>query len=173
MDQYQPELGQMIFGQPHKQYAVSEIVEAALRSISNELERAMWNINQKEYSSPMDNSGNVGGFVCPTFEKTAYNTVVAAKAFTDKMKSLHPECASPTAISSGNVLCADLAKATAAKDALIDAIEVYCAGPNFNGGGACDPPAKGTPAATQATTKLQAAISAYTQTEVDLKGVIK
>jgi hypothetical protein len=110
---------------------------------------------------------------CPTFEKTAYNTVVAAKAFIDKEKALHPECASPGAIPSGNVLCADLAKATAAKDSLIDAIEVYCAGPNFNGGGACDPPAKGTPAATQATAKLQAAIAAYSQTETDLKAVAK
>jgi hypothetical protein len=110
---------------------------------------------------------------CPTFEKSAYNTVVAAKAFTDQMKAQHPECNSPAAIPSGNVLCADLVKATAAKDVLIDAIEAYCAGPNFNGGGACDPPAKGTPAATQATAKLQAAIAAYEQTESDLKGVIK
>ena len=110
---------------------------------------------------------------CPTFEKTAYNTVVAAKAFTDKEKALHPECASATAVSSGNATCANLAKATSAKDALIDAIEVYCAGPKFNGGGACDPPAKGTPAATQAIAKLQAALSAYSQSEADLKAVLK
>lgn len=110
---------------------------------------------------------------CPKTEQVAYDTVVAAKAFTDSIKAKHPECNSPTAIASGNVLCADLAKATSAKDALIDAVEIYCAGPNFNGGGACDPPAKGTPALTQATAKLQAAESSYSQAEADLKGVIK
>lgn len=110
---------------------------------------------------------------CPKTEQVAYDTVVAAKAFTDSIKAKHPECNSATAISSGNVLCADLAKATSAKDALIDAVEIYCAGPNFNGGGACDPPAKGTPALTQATAKLQAAESSYSQAEADLKGVIK
>lgn len=110
---------------------------------------------------------------CPKTEQVAYDTVVAAKAFTDSISAKHPECKSPTAISSGNALCADLAKAVSAKDTLIDAVEVYCAGPNFNGGGACDPPAKGTPALAQVTAKLQAAEAAYSQAETDLKGVIK
>jgi len=107
------------------------------------------------------------GFTCPTTEKAAYDTVVAAKAFIDKTKTQHPECAT-----TGSTLCSDLTKATAAKDVLIDAIEAYCAGPNFNGGGSCDPPAKGTPAYTQAFTKLQSALMAYNQTETDLKAVI-
>ena len=106
---------------------------------------------------------------CTSIEKTAYNTVVDAKAFTDQTKSQHPECATASA----STLCADLKKAVAAKDVLIDAVEIYCAGPNFNGGGACDPPAKGTSAYTQAVSKLTAAIQAYSQTESDLKGVIQ
>ena len=109
------------------------------------------------------------GFLCPPPERTMYNTVIAAKAFTDQIKLQHPECAVGTA----SAVCVDLAKAISAKDALIDAVEIYCAGPTFNGGGACNPPAQGTPALTQATTKLQAALSLYEQTEADLKGVIK
>lgn len=111
------------------------------------------------------------GFVCTSTEKIAYNTVVAAKAFIDKTKAQHPECS--TTGTTTIVLCADLTRATAAKDALIDATEVFCAGPNFNGGGACEPPAKGTPAYSQAFAKLQAALSAYNQAETDLKGAIK
>lgn len=106
---------------------------------------------------------------CPAVERDAYNTVIAAKAFTDKMKMAHPECG-PSNLSTA---CVDLGKAIGAKDALIDAIEIYCAGPTFNGGGACNPPAKGTPAFTQATAKLQAAIAGYGQAEKDLKGVIQ
>ena len=102
---------------------------------------------------------------CTPIERTAYNTIVAAKAFLDKEKQAHPEC--PAASST---LCSDLVKATGAKDALIDAIEVYCSGPEFENGGACQPPAKGTPAYDQAKAKLQAAISHYNQVAADLKG---
>jgi hypothetical protein len=63
-------------------------------------------------------------------------------------------------------------KLTAAKDTLIDATEVYCSSPAFESGGACTPPAKGTPALQQATDKLKAAIANYNQTAADLKGVI-
>jgi hypothetical protein len=68
---YQPELGQMIFGQPSQSYEGSELLDAALRAISNELDRAMWNIEQEEYSSPFDNTGN--RFECDTFKAHAYS----------------------------------------------------------------------------------------------------
>lgn len=109
------------------------------------------------------------GFVCAPAERVAYDTVVAAKGFTDKIKAVHPECSA----GGSSTICTDLLKAIAAKDALIDAAEVYCAGPNFNGGGACDPPAKGTPSYAQASAKLQAAISSYSQSEKDLKAVLQ
>lgn len=104
---------------------------------------------------------------CTPLEKQAYNTIVTAKAFIDAEKKAHPEC-----VSSASDLCSDLARATAAKDTLIDATEVYCSGPQFEAGGACNPPAKGTPASDQAIQKLKAAISAYEQTEKDVKGAI-
>jgi hypothetical protein len=105
---------------------------------------------------------------CTPPERVAYETIVAAKAFTDKAKSQHPECAMGTTSS----LCTNLTRAVSAKDALIDAAEVYCAGPDFNSGSACNPSAKGTPAYAQALAKMQAATAAYSQTAADLKGAL-
>lgn len=106
---------------------------------------------------------------CPKTEQATYDAVVASTAFINKIMAAHPECQP-----GGNKtsVCQDLYKAVAAHNVLIDAIETYCAGPDFNGGGACNPPAKGTPALTQATAKLQTAMSAYSQAEKDLKGVL-
>lgn len=102
---------------------------------------------------------------CSPLERQAYNTVVGAKAFIDAEKKMHPECASGSA----STLCSSLNQATAAKDALITAAEVYCAGPSFEAGGACSPPAKGTPAAIQAADKLKAAIASYNQLANEIK----
>jgi hypothetical protein len=104
---------------------------------------------------------------CTPVERTAYNTVVAAKAFLDKEKQQHPECATVPA----STVCADLTKAIAAKDLLIDAITVYCSGPDFNTGGSCNAPQKGTAAYDQAVVKLNAAIANYNQAASDLKGL--
>lgn len=105
---------------------------------------------------------------CSPLERQAYNTVVAAKAFLDKEKSAHPEC-TPGATGS---FCQFLTKATSAKDSIVDAAEVYCSGKDFESGGNCNPPAKGTPAADQAAAKLRAAIAIYNQAAKDLKGAI-
>ena len=106
-------------------------------------------------------------FACtaPPVERSAYNVVVAAKAFLDKEKVDHPECAATP----NTTICSDLSKAVGAKDALIDAITVYCAGPQFNTGGACNPPAKGTPAYDQAVAKVNQAIASYNTIAADLK----
>jgi hypothetical protein len=106
---------------------------------------------------------------CPKLVQNAYSVIVGAKAFTDQIAMQHPECATGVV----STVCVDLRKAVSAKDALIDAVEIYCAGPNFNSGGACDEPAKGTPAAAQATAKLQAAIASWNQAQLDLKGVAR
>jgi hypothetical protein len=104
-------------------------------------------------------------------ERTAYETVVASKAFIDKEKAAHPECNSQVqaAVVTTAGVCVNLAKATGAKDVLIDVVEALCAGPNFNTGGACDFPKKGTPAYDQAVSKVNAAISSYNQAANDLK----
>ena len=104
---------------------------------------------------------------CTPVERSAYNTVVAAKAFLDTERKVHTECV-PGATST---VCVDIAKAVAAKDLLIDAITIYCSGPDFNNGGACNAPKKGTPGYDQAVAKLQAAIANYNQVAADLKAV--
>ena len=104
---------------------------------------------------------------CTPVERTAYNTVVAAKAFLDTEKKVHTECV-PGATTT---VCVDIAKAVAAKDVLIDAITVYCAGPDFTTGGACNAPKKGTPGYAQAVAKVNAAIANYNQVATDLKAV--
>jgi hypothetical protein len=104
---------------------------------------------------------------CTPVERTAYNTVVAAKAFLDKEKLSHPECTNTPS----SIICVDLQKAVAAKDVLIDAITVYCSGPDFNAGGACNAPQKGTAAYDQAVAKLNGAIANWNQVSADLKAV--
>ena len=71
MKKYVPELGQALFGQPTRKYPASNLLEAALVQIDNELSRAMWNNAQKEYPSPFGNTGN--SFVCDVFEVYAYS----------------------------------------------------------------------------------------------------
>lgn len=104
---------------------------------------------------------------CTPLERSAYNTVVAAKAFLDKEKQQHPECENITGATS--TVCVDLQKAVGAKDALIDAITVYCSGPDFNNGGACNAPDTHTAAGVTAEAKLRAAIANYNQIQADLK----
>jgi hypothetical protein len=104
---------------------------------------------------------------CSPVERQAYNTVVAAKAFLDSEKKAHPECVAGAQAT----VCVDLARAVGAKDVLIDALEVYCSGPAFESGGACQAPKKGTPGQVQALAKIQAAITNYDQIEKDLKGL--
>ena len=111
---------------------------------------------------------------CTPLERTAYNTVVAAKAFLDKEKSQHPECASGGGVTAAaapmvSPICQDLNKATGAKDSLINAIEVYCSGPDFNNGGKCNQPDLHSASGVQAEAKLRAAITQYNQIAADLK----
>lgn len=101
---------------------------------------------------------------CTSIERQAYNTIVASKAFLDSVKVKHPECPATT-----SAVCTDLSQATAAKDALIDAVEVYCSSKSFDtAGGECTPPNKTDPASQQITDKLQSAMSVYAQAKSDL-----
>lgn len=113
---------------------------------------------------------------CTSIERQAYRTFVSAKAFIDAERKVHPECG-PQAVAP---VCSALNRATAAKDLIIDAANVYCAGPQFDStdlqlpssAKLCQPAKKGTPAADQALAKLHAALAAYAQTEIDLKNAL-
>jgi hypothetical protein len=71
MKKHTPEIGQAFFGQESKEYAVEEILQAALLMISKEWDRVMWNINQKEMDSPFSNTG--ARWECDTFKLEAYS----------------------------------------------------------------------------------------------------
>ncbi len=100
-----------------------------------------------------------------TFANNTYDLIAGAKGYLDSERTQHPECATVP----GSDVCVRISQAVGAKDLMIDALSVYCGGSNFLNGGACDPPTKGTPAATQATAKLQSAISGYNTIVADLK----
>jgi len=68
---YTPELGQLVFGQPHKEFDVSNLVEAALSYLGYRLETVYWNVNQKDMDNPFQNSG--GDFKNDTFHVQAYS----------------------------------------------------------------------------------------------------
>ena len=71
MKRYEPELGQAVFGQPWQQYECPEWLIAMLEYLEKELERVMWNVEQKEYTSPFRNTGN--SFRNEVFEVHAYS----------------------------------------------------------------------------------------------------
>lgn len=71
MSEYEPELGQALFGQPYKEHAVSDFVEAVLSMIGHELERVMGNEGVRNWQCPFSNTG--AEFVCPAFEVHAYS----------------------------------------------------------------------------------------------------
>jgi hypothetical protein len=112
---------------------------------------------------------------CSPIERTAYNTVIAAKAFLNSEKAAHPECQQNPLPVGKATLCIDLQKATAAKDLLIDAIEGYCnlSALPATSTVACAPAPKGTPASTQFLNALTAAIAGYNQAASDFKAVVQ
>jgi hypothetical protein len=69
-DYYEPELGQAIFGQPYKEYGVSQKLRDALSSIDKHLCLKMERLD-KNFESPFANSGNK--FYCDTFEVESYS----------------------------------------------------------------------------------------------------
>lgn len=120
----------------------------------------------------------IGGLTgCSPVEVQAYRIIVGAKAFTSSIGNSHPECGSrdsnqhwvPTANTSA--VCNSIVKTISAKDLMIDITELYCSGPDFETGGACNPPKdKGVQA--QLIAKVKFAIQNYEQTETDLKSLL-
>lgn len=72
MSGYEPELGQMVYGQPWQRYQCPEWMLAFLNYIADELSRVMENIAQESmYETPFDNYGS--RFECDTFAVEAYS----------------------------------------------------------------------------------------------------
>ena len=108
---------------------------------------------------------------CPKAERVAYDTAVAAKAFTQSIHDKHPEC---DTVANTMPVCVALRKAIAFKDLLIDAGEVYCGGNGFGQtkDAPCNPPAKGTPAFQLVSDKLNAAVANWRQADADLRAAL-
>jgi len=70
---YQPELGQLIFGHPHQEYEVPEIMVAVLLALHNEYRRVYWNRHKRECFSPFYNSGPEANFKTDVLEVQAYD----------------------------------------------------------------------------------------------------
>jgi hypothetical protein len=70
MSEYEPELGQALWGCPTSEFDCPEFIEAGLRHLSNEIERVEWNRTQEEFDSPMDNTG--ASYKALGFELHAY-----------------------------------------------------------------------------------------------------
>ncbi len=69
-DQYEPELGQLAFGQPNKEYKASHLLIAVLASIRDELLRCEYNVGQLSFD-PFGNTGSK--FKNDVFEVEAYS----------------------------------------------------------------------------------------------------
>lgn len=99
---------------------------------------------------------------CPPIQETARDGVATAKGYLDAAKAHHPECSTPQV----NVgVCDLLSRATGAKDAVIDAVNVYCTSPSYDQtGGVCVPNKSAKP-------KLDAALRDLNQILADVKKI--
>lgn len=108
------------------------------------------------------------GFACPgsqPLEQSARDAVATAKGYLDSAKQHHPECATADATAAASTNCAVIAKGVAAKDTVIDAVNIYCASPDYSSnGGTCTPNKDLQP-------KLQEALSNLNQTITDVKAI--
>lgn len=71
MNEYEPEIGQLLFGQPYKRYQASNLLVAALEAVREELERVSWNKKQEDPGDPFGNTG--GSYKNGVFEVQAYS----------------------------------------------------------------------------------------------------
>lgn len=81
------ELGQLLFSADVIQSCdCPEWIIALLRDLDRALSMVMYNITQKSYDSPFDNTGTV--FYCDTFEVQAYNWNDDEQPFNFKYKNI-------------------------------------------------------------------------------------
>lgn len=70
MTQFEPEIGQAVFGAAYSQYEVPDFMIAGLKYLACEIERVEWNKTQEKYDAPIHNNG--GYFKTDVFEIRAY-----------------------------------------------------------------------------------------------------
>ena len=72
-NKFQPEIGQLIYGNRWDSFDCPWYVEAALRYLESVIERVEQNITQKKFISPLDN--NATRYKTPVFELRSYSWV--------------------------------------------------------------------------------------------------
>ena len=70
----------------------------------------------------------VGLTACPPATQSARDAIATAKGFLDAEAKAHPECVNGPV----NQVCALVTRGNAAKHVALDALEQYCAGPEFD-----------------------------------------
>jgi len=103
---------------------------------------------------------------CQPVEMTARDTIAASKGFLDSQSAIHAECATTPTLA----VCGLITKGNAAKHLAIDALEEYCAGPQFESGGACVSP-KDKTQKNQLQGKLTSALTNLNQIITDIKAL--
>ncbi len=74
---------------------------------------------------------------CQPLEKSVRDAIAAQKSFLDKAVQNHEaECK----VNPAKLLCQVINEAGYARNLAIDALEIYCAGSDFERGGNCNPP---------------------------------
>lgn len=71
MATFKPELGLAVFGHPHQQFAVPDVMERALEDIRDSLDRVMDDERKGTYYNPFGNTG--ARFKCPVFQVEAFS----------------------------------------------------------------------------------------------------
>jgi len=99
---------------------------------------------------------------CQPFEKSARDSVAAAKGFIEQAQANHGTAckANPN-----TALCSAINQAVAAQNSAIDALDLYCAGSSWQSGGACQPNKELEP-------RVRAAISNLDRIIKDAKGAV-
>jgi hypothetical protein len=103
-------------------------------------------------------------------EKSARDSIAAGKGVLVTLQQQHGDScrANPQ-----QPLCQEINRGVALQNVAIDALEVYCSGPEFDAGtGPCQPPSDKT-VRNAAANKLAAALADFTRIIADLRKAIK
>lgn len=98
---------------------------------------------------------------CQPLEMSGRDAVSSAKGYLEAAKSHHPECSG----GGHGANCDIISRGVGAKDAVIDALNIYCSSPSYTDqGGACSPNKNAEP-------KLKEALKSLSQIMSDVKKV--
>ena len=110
---------------------------------------------------------------CQPIEVTARDTIAGAAGFlhNDQGTGVQDKYKASCQANSHQEVCVAINRLIDAQHLLGDALKVYCAGPEFDSGGKCNPP-RDKAVKGQAAAKLQAAVAQLNSLVNDVKGLV-